>query len=479
VRGCQTLNTLTPALSPWERGRKEWRFSTFFIAILPPMMIFSAMTHPHRITIETLGARGDGIGHLEDGRRVFVPGALPGEVITFIPGEKRDDGISAELDVINTPSPDRIAPACRHFERCGGCVLQHMSAESYAALKMGQVRAALERENIKIENIEGPFISAPATRRRATMAAFQGQDKMVLGFNEARSNTIVDLEECPVLIPRLSALIPGLREVISKVLTQGQGMDVSMVESGGAVDIVLRPWTKKKSESLLPMFMLERLSAFAQKENIARLSWQNSSTDETDLTPIAWREPFILNFSGVEVVPPPGAFLQATAEGEATLVRLVLDALGAGKKKPKLVADLYAGCGTFTFAIAQEKYRVHAVEGFAPAMAALKNSTRGFAITTEKRDLMHDPLMPKEMKDYDAVIMDPPRVGAGEQAKKLARSEVPLVISVSCGLTSFVKDAATLIAGGYVFEKLSVVDQFLWSPHVEMVGVFRRPKRQY
>src|SRR5690606_32661276 len=159
-------------------------------------------------------------------------------------------------------APERTKPACRHFERCGGCVLQHMNAESYAALKMGQVRAALDRENIKIENIEGPFISAPRTRRRATMAAFQGQDKKVLGFNEARSNTIVDLEACPVLVPRLSALIPGLREVISKVLTQGQGMDVSMVESNGAVDIVLRPWTKKKSEALLPMFMLERLSAF-------------------------------------------------------------------------------------------------------------------------------------------------------------------------------------------------------------------------
>lgn len=443
------------------------------------MMIFSAMTNPYRITIETLGARGDGIGHMQDGRRVFVPGTLPGEVITFVPGEKRDDGISGDLETLDQASPSRIAPACRHFERCGGCVLQHMSAESYAALKMEQVRAALDREDIKIENINGPFISAPGTRRRATMAAFRGQDKMVLGFNEARSNTIVDLEECPVLVPRLAALIPGLREVIGKVLTQGQGMDVSMVESNGAVDIVLRPWTKKKSEALLPMFMLERLSAFADKEKVARLSWQNSSTDETDLTPIAWREPFTLNFSGVEVVPPPGAFLQATAEGEATLARLVLDALAAGKKKPKLVADLYAGCGTFTFAMAQEKYKVHAVEGFAPAMAALKNSTRGFAITTEKRDLMHDPLMPKEMKDYDAVVMDPPRVGAGEQAKKLARSEVPLVISVSCSLTSFVKDAAILIDGGYVFEKLSVVDQFLWSPHVEMVGVFRRPKRQY
>ncbi|MGZ9097736.1 MAG: class I SAM-dependent RNA methyltransferase [Micavibrio sp.] len=435
------------------------------------------MTSNITVTIESLGTRGDGIGRLPDGRRVFVSGVLPDEVVSVTLGDARDDGVSGRLESIVQASPNRIAAACQHFGACGGCVLQQMNVTTYSAFKMDQVRKVLERNNLLIDVIDGPHISAPGSRRRATMAAFKASNRLVVGFNEQRSNKIVDLQDCPVLSPRLMGVLPPLRRALSDILQAGQGMDISVVESGGAVDMVLRPWVKKtrnKKAEQLPLKLLERMAAFAEEADIDRLSWQNSADDETDLTPLAWRKPFTVDFSGVKVTPPPGAFLQATVPGETALVRAVLEALANTRKKPKLVADLYAGCGTFTFAMAVEKYRVHAVEGFVPALNALQGSLRGFAITTEKRDLARDPLIAKEMKDYDAVVMDPPRVGAAEQAKMLAKSEVPLVISVSCSPASFAKDAVILKEGGYRFEKLTVIDQFLWSPHVELVGVFRR-----
>lgn len=428
------------------------------------------MTQIFYITIASLGARGDGIGRLADGRRVFVPGVLPGEKVAVTLGESRDDGVAGRLDEVIEASSDRVKPPCVHFYTCGGCVLQHMNDASYSAFKMEQVGRALERNDLGGVVITGPHVSPPGSRRRATMAVFRASDKIVMGFNEFRSRKIVDQQECPVLKPRLSSLVPGLRSVLTRVLQPGQGMDVSMVEADGGVDMVLRPWVRKKKDAQLPMAALEALSQFAGAADIARLSWQNSADDDTDLTPVAWRKPFTVNFSGAIVTPPPGAFLQATKEGESVLVESVLSAL----PKKSRVADLYAGCGTFTFALSAAGHKVHAVEGFAPALDALKKAMPGKAITAEKRDLARDPLMAKELKGYDAVVLDPPRVGATDQVRMLARSEVSMVVYVSCSPVSFAKDAAILAAGGYELKSLNVVDQFLWSPHVELVGVFKR-----
>ena len=425
------------------------------------------------ITIESLGARGDGIGRLPDDRRVFVPYALPGEIVSVELGDKRDDGIAAEIQSITTVSPNRIVAPCIHFGVCGGCVAQHMNEATYRDFKMDQVRTALSRAGVVAESIDGPHVSAPGTRRRATFAAFRGPDKLVLGFNEARSTTIVDLVECWVLTPRLVALIPDLRTVVGKVLTSGQGMDISVIDVDGAVDMVLRPWTKKKTNTQLPMFILERLCAFADAHDIARLTWQNSAGDEEDLTPVAWRKPFSVDFSGTTVTPPPAGFLQATKDGEVALVKAVLDSL----PKKSRVADLYAGSGTFTFAMAAQKHKVHAVEGFAPAYIALKTAMPGRPVTAEKRDLARDPVMTKELKDYDVVVLDPPRIGALEQVKMIARSEVRQVTYVSCSPASFARDAAILCDTGFELGRLSVIDQFLWSPHIELVGVFVRNQK--
>jgi len=380
---------------------------------------------------------------------------------------------------ISMPMSEIIQPhPCRHFETCGGCSVRDVAPEPYAAMKMGVVHDALRKAGLDpdmVGDIQGPFISPPGARRRAVMAAYCGHDKFVLGFNQARSNTIVDLEECPVLHPRLVGMIPALRAVVSSILTAGQGMDVAMLIADDAVDIVLRPWVRKKDSPFPPAFVLERLSAFAQEQDIARLSWQRNADDPTDLMPVAWRKDFTVDFHGTMVTPPPGSFLQATAEGEAILSAAVLDALPERKMK---VLDLFAGCGTFTFALASRKgYKVHAVEGFGPAYEALKKAMPGRAVTAEKRDLAAEPLTAKELNGYDAIVLDPPRVGAMDQIKMIARSEVKQVVYVSCSAQSFARDAMMLVKAGFVLKKITVIDQFLWSPHVEMVGVFVRPRR--
>lgn len=424
------------------------------------------------ITIDYIGARGDGVGRLEDGRKVFVPAVLTGEKVHVELGDANAEGVRARLEAVIEPSPARVIAPCIHFGVCGGCSLQHLNEDSYRKFKMDQAIGALARAGIVPAKIEGPFISQRQTRRRAVYAAYRGEDRLVLGFNEQRSNIIVDQKECWVVKPRIFELIAPLRVALGGILQVGQGLDIAIMESGGDVDLVFRPWVKKKKDvDQVPRHIMERLAAFAETQDIARLSWQHSAEDEEDVLPVAWRNPFSVDFSGVRVTPPPGAFLQATEEGEVLLSAAILAAFG---KKTKKVVDLFAGCGTFTFAIAKAKYKVHAVEGYAPAVEAIRVAMPGSPVTVERRDLARDPLMHKEIDQYDAVVLDPPRLGAAEQVKMIKRSQVKLVVYVSCNAASFAKDAEVLAEGGFKLDKLTVIDQFLWSPHVELVGVFRR-----
>lgn len=436
------------------------------------------------ITIESLGARGDGIGRLPDGRRIFVPGVLPGETVYVVPGAAREDGVAGKLVSVTVASPLRADPPCAHYAVCGGCVLQHVQDTAYRDFKMDQVRKALHRAGVDAPGMQGPFVSQPGTRRRVTLAAYRGDGgRLVVGFNESRSNKIVDLAECPVMVPVLMAVLPRLRRALRDVLQPRQGMDIAMMESGGAVDMVLRPWVKRergkgrrknRDDNRLPLPLLETLGAFAEDADIARLSWQNEAGNDADITPIVWRRAFTVDFSGTAVTPPPGGFLQATLQGEAALVSAVMDAMVDKVPGKVHVADLYAGCGTFTFALARAGYHVHAVEGFEPAVAALKQAAAGQRVSTEMRDLARDPLGARELERFGAVVIDPPRIGAKEQVEMIARSQLGRVVYVSCNPVTFARDGAILQEAGFNLRSLSVVDQFLWSPHIELAGVFVR-----
>lgn len=423
------------------------------------------MSNNIEITIEELGARGDGVGHLPDGMRVFIEGVLAGETVQA----RMLDKERAALVEVLTPSPDRVLPPCPHFNVCGGCVLQHVGAGAYADFKKQTVMDSLARAGVVPALVEGPLVSAPGTRRRATFAAIKMGKKIVLGFNQRGSMNLVEIQSCTVTHPRIVKLLPALRDLMGKVMkVDKQKADITVTEVNGELDILITsPLTK---ETWMPFPMLEAFQGFAEREDIARLSWREKVRTDAEL--ILERRPFRVPLGGVAVVPPAGSFLQATEEGEQALVKAVMDALSGSAGK---AADLYAGCGTFTFPLLRAGWDVLAVESYAAAMESLKIAGRAFPkLKTSTRDLAKEPLNPKELKDFNAVVVDPPREGAAPQMKVLAGSAIPLIVSVSCSATSFARDAAYLTGAGYKFEKLTIIDQFLWSHHVEMVGVFRR-----
>ena len=414
-------------------------------------------------TVSEVGARGDGIATAE-GMKLFIPLTVPGDRVRVRVGDPgagaKGEGLRAELLDILEPGPGRGTPSCGHFGRCGGCTLQHMDDAAYAAWKVGLVRGALARVGLGDVPMEPLSRTPPGARRRARFAALKRGRRVWFGFNERQSHRLADLEDCPVLLPRLAALIGPLRALLLDVLPDGGGCDVIATDLEGGIDLVL------VGPRGLDRAARERLVAF-DGGAVARLSWQ--ADDRCSPEPIAHRRPVAVRFAGHPVTPPPGAFLQASAEGEAALVAAVLDAVGEARR----VADLFAGLGTFAVPLAQ-RAAVHAVEGDAAALAALAKEVGGLRLTTERRDLFENPLSAKELARFDAVVFDPPRAGAAAQAQALAASKVPLAVAVSCNPATFARDARTLADGGYRLTRVHPVDQFLWSAHVEVVGVFRR-----
>ena len=414
------------------------------------------------LDIRSLGGRGDGIGRHQD-EAVFVPGALPGERVAVQVDSRRGDCLAAALLQVLTPSPDRQTPPCPHFGRCGGCALQHLAPEAYQTWKRGLLVEAMGRAGFEADLVAPLVAIAPGSRRRATFAFAKRRKLLHLGFNGRASHTLVDLDSCLLLAPPLLALLPALRALLEAVIEDGTEGDVAVTLTETGLDLLV------EAEARLDLFDRERLAAFAEQQDLARLSWRRPGTGLTE--PLARRRPPIVRFAGVGVDLPPAAFLQPSAEGERALSALVFDAVGGAAP----VADLFAGCGSFSFPLAQ-KAPVHAVEGDGAALAALKAAAghAGVRVSAEQRDLARQPLLTEELARYRAVVFDPPRAGAAAQAEQLARSTVPLVVAVSCNPATLARDARLLAQGGYRLRRATPVDQFPWSAHLEAVAVFTR-----
>jgi 23S rRNA (uracil1939-C5)-methyltransferase len=409
------------------------------------------------LTIDKLGSEGVGIARL-DGKPVLVPGALRGERV-----RARVGGDQAAIIELLETSPDRVTPPCRHFGSCGGCALQHLARQPYLDFKRELVVEALRRQGLGDVPVGPIAASPPGSRRRATLEAKRAGGTLLLGFHGRASHHIVDLGECPVLLPELAGLVAPLRSLL-KILLPGGGSATAQLAAGpGGVDLGL----------ILPVVpdleQLERLAGFAEAQDLARLWWK---TADMAPVPAAQRRSMGLRFGTVPVDPPSGGFMQATAAGEAALTAAVVAALAGADR----VADLFAGSGTFGLALGR-RAELHAVEGDAAALAALASAAAragyGF-VTTERRDLEARPLLQAELKRFDAVLFDPPRAGAKAQVEVLAGSPVPTVVGISCNPATFARDARILADGGYRLESVLPVDQFVWSPHVELVGHFRR-----
>jgi 23S rRNA (uracil1939-C5)-methyltransferase len=380
-------------------------------------------------TVIRVAARGEGV--TQSGR--FVPMSAPG------------DGVSS--DGIVTPGPHHQVPPCRHFPECGGCQLQHVDDMAYADFLKDRIASSLAAQGLPAPDILEPHLSPPRSRRRAALKAQGG----AVGFNAGASHRIVDMRECHVLRPGLFALVAPLRRMLKSRAA------IVMTQADQGVDLLLEGVKVEGLEAT------EAMIAFARANGLARLALDDGFGPQTVWEP----EPVTVTLSGIPVTLPIGAFLQATAEGEAALVAAMREAVGGAA----LVADLFAGLGTFALALSA---RVYAAEGARDAVLALKAAGAGRGIFADHRDLFRRPLDVAELNRFEAVILDPPRAGAKEQAPNLAACLVPRLAYLSCNPNTFARDAKLLIEGGYRLSWVKPVGQFRWSTHVELAACFTR-----
>lgn len=405
------------------------------------------------LDIARLGAQGDGVADTPTGP-VFVPYVLPGErVQAEVRGER------ARLIAVLSPSPNRVAPVCRHFTHCGGCALQHVERGTYLAWKRDSVATAFGARGI-LAPVGHLVMVGLGARRRATFSARRTGRGVVLGFFEARGHEIVDLQECPVTASGIVRALPGLKRLVEPLVTQKFPVRLTVTLAANGLDVALEDLPAE-----LPPEIRERLAREAAAASLARVTVAGDTLYQSTVPAV--------RFGGANVVLPPRAFLQAAPAAEAEMVRLVT-AAAAGAKR---VADLFCGLGTFTFPLAK-RAPVLAVDGDKPAIAALQGAAKRAPglkpIDTKVRDLFREPLAGKELEGFEAVVFDPPRAGAAAQAAALAASKVQTAIAVSCNPATLARDARILIDGGFKLEAVTPIDQFLYSPHVEAVAVFRR-----
>jgi 23S rRNA (uracil1939-C5)-methyltransferase len=416
-----------------------------------------------RLAIARMGSGGDGVAETPDGP-LHIRGALPGEVVEATPAARGP----ATLTTIETASPGRVTPPCRHFvQGCGGCSLQHWDLGAQSDWKRQRLVEALARAGFPDAPV-APTVATPTdSRRRADLALrrLHGGEVQV-GIHLRGATEVLDLRECHILRPELFALIAPLRVVLKRLQALGQDGSavLNLLDSGP--DLLLR------TDRPLDAVGRRLLAAFAAQLGLPRIAWAlKDGVTET----AAQTHPVRLSLSGVEVAPPPGAFLQASREGEAAIIAAVLAGLPAKLPVRPRLLDLYAGIGTLSFPLAA-RGRVTAVEGAADAVAALDGGARKAVARVEavKRDLARQPFLPAELKPFDAVVLDPPYAGAAEQVAQIARSAVRHLVYVSCNPVALGRDAAVLRGAGFDVTAATPIDQFRWSAHVESVVAFAR-----
>lgn len=435
--------------------------------------------------VTALGAEGDGIatvaGDGPAGGRIHVPFAAPGDRILIARDRNRPD--EGRLARLVEAGPTRAAAPCPHFGpafgpdgrvdlaagACGGCQVQHLSARAYRSWKAGLLENALARAGLTPETVETLITVPPDSRRRVRFEIRVTGRGPILGFYEKRSHRIVDLGICRVARPEIQRIMPGLRRIFGAVVAAGgTGTDgaatVTLLDDG--LDIVIH------GTAPLGPLVLQDLATFAETEDLARLWWQQSG--DTVIHPVALRRAGLVRWGGVAVTVPPAVFLQASADAEAVMADAVLAATrGAGA-----VADLFAGAGAFAFRLAAAGKKVVAWDSNRAAIEAVQAGARAGGLVDRLkgavRDLYRNPVAGSELNGFDAAVFDPPRAGARDTVAALASSTVKRIVAVSCNPASFVRDARILTAGGYRLRTVRGVDQFQWTPHLELVAMFER-----
>jgi 23S rRNA (uracil1939-C5)-methyltransferase len=410
-----------------------------------------------RLVIDHVGHRGDGVA-LAGGQAIYVPYTLGGEAVEVapVPGHHPD---RRRLLAVEHASEARIAPFCPHFTVCGGCAIQHWEVERYRAWKREIVVETLALS--KIECDVAPLIDAHGLgRRRITLHARIGtHDVLKVGFAAANSHDIIPVDRCPILAPGLGGALDSAWALAEPLISIGKPLDIQITAADNGLDVDVR------GSGPLQAKMIATLSRLAEQHRLTRL------TRHGEL--VLMRTPPVVAIGTARVTLPPGSFLQATAAGEEALAELV----SGHCQRAKHVADLFCGVGPLALRLAT-KSRISAFDSDTGAVTALQKAAMAASglkpVKTEARDLFRRPLMPQELRDFDAVVFDPPRQGAQAQAQQLAASKVPVVVAVSCNVATFARDARILVEGGYKIEGVTPVDQFRHTAHVELVAKFVR-----
>jgi 23S rRNA (uracil1939-C5)-methyltransferase len=411
-----------------------------------------------RLVVDHVGHRGDGVA-VQDAENVYVPYTLGGETVEVVPVPGHPD--RRRLLAVERASPERITPFCPHFGICGGCAIQHWQSERYRAWKRDIVVETLAQAKLACE--VDPLIDAHGLgRRRITLhARMSSHDVLKVGFAAAGSHDIIPVDRCPILDPGLSGAIEAAWALAEPLMTARKPLDIQVTATDNGLDVDVR------GSGPVPARMIAALSRIAEQHRLARL------TRHGEL--VLMRTPPTIAIGAARVTLPPGSFLQATVAGEEALAALVAGHCGRAKH----IADLFCGVGPFALRLAA-KSRISAFDSDAGAVTALQKAAMAASglkpIKAEVRDLFRRPLVPQELRDYDAVVFDPPRQGAQAQVQQLAAGKIPVVIAVSCSVATFARDARILVGGGYRLERVTPVDQFRHTPHVELVARFVRER---
>lgn len=416
----------------------------------------------HKVTIEEIGGRGDGIVR-ESGQVIYVPYSAPGDVADI-----KLQGQKGRLKHLHQNSQHRVDAVCAHFTKCGGCSLQHIESEYYKQWKQGLIKTALVNQGVESAVINPIQVSPLGSRRRTTFQAIgRGNGKIVLGYAEKGSHNLVNVENCPILDPEIMGFVKPLRAFLSKLLDAKQKMSIQVTCGDNGLDVTFNG----KGEAGLNMLM--DLATFAEVNDLARISWLDRALKNPYFETLAERRKPYVTFEGNKVFFPAGAFLQATEAGQNALTKIMLE----GIEDAARVVDLFSGCGTFSIAAARHA-NVHAVENNEDMLTSLKNSANQMQgikqVTTELRDLFLRPLLPHELDEYDVAIIDPPRAGARHQMQEILNSNIQKLVMISCNPITFARDVQNLADAGFSMGPVTPVDQFIFSPHLEIISIFER-----
>ncbi|NBX92480.1 MAG: class I SAM-dependent RNA methyltransferase [Proteobacteria bacterium] len=417
-----------------------------------------------RLTIQKLGPLADGITETPQGT-VYVDRALPDDELRVSIYQDKDGKTRGDITEILKESPHRQLASCSHYDVCGNCSLQHLKQSTYQSWKQEIVKEAFQKVGLTPSTWKAPLFIGKGNRRRVTFTLKKQNGKTSMGYFRRRSHEVSEIESCEIIHPELLDLKNWFRPFLGPLLHEGDSVDVFLQKVGKSIDVVLSPSLEISSKRISAWEPL--LTNLLDSGPVDRLSVKT----QTELRTLFSERPIETSFGPLKVELPPAAFLQPTQEGERGLVETVMDSL----PKTGHFADLFSGCGTFAGPLLS-RGSVHAFEVSSMAISALKKASKNFPLQAFQRDLFKNPLTANELSKFDALVFDPPRSGCIEQAKEMAKSSCPVIVGVSCNPASLAKDARILVNGGYRIEAVRVIDQFLFSHHVEVVITFTKSR---